>query len=85
MIFTDTTNGRNESFNILPEESKQASLSTSGIYTVTAYDIVNGSVYGPAVHCSAVVSVVVTATLSASVIRTKSKYIKTLCIINYYR
>ena len=59
-----------------------------GIYTVTAYDIVNGSVYGPAVHYSAVVSVLVTATLSASsissVIRTNSKYIKTLCIINYY-
>ena len=77
VIFTDTTNGRNNSFNItLPEESKQVSLSTGGNYTVTAYDIYNGSVYGPAVYHSTPVSVVI-PTLSpssiSSVIRTSSK------------
>ena len=76
VIFTDTTR-RSESFNItLPEESKQISLSTSGIYNVTAYDIYNGSVYGPAVHHSTPVSVVI-PTLSplstSSVIGTSSK------------
>ena len=88
VIFTDTTNGRNESFNItLPEESKQVSLSTSGIYTVTAYDIVNGSVCGPAVYYPTPVSVVI-PTLSpsstSSVIRTSSKYIKDTLYYNYY-
>ena len=77
VIFIDTTNGRNESFDImLPEESKQVSLSTSGSYTVTAYDIYNGSVYGPAVYYPTPVSVVM-PTLSplstSSVIGTRSK------------
>ena len=88
VIFTDTTNGRSESFNIiLPEESKQVSLSTSGNYTVTAYDIVNGSFYGPAVRHSTPVSVVI-PTLSpsstSSLIDTSSKYIKDTLYYNYY-
>ena len=61
VIFTDTTNGKNNYFNItLPEGSKQVSLSTSGIYNVTAYDIYNGSVYGPAVQYPTLVVVFVT-------------------------
>ena len=77
VIFTDTTNGRNEFFNItLPEESKQVSLSTSGIYTVTAYDIYNGSVCGPAVYYPTLVSVVIhtrSTSSASSVIDTSSK------------
>ena len=88
VIFTDTTNGRKDSFNItLPEESKQVSLSTSGTYTVIAYDIYNGSVYGPAVRHSTPVSVVI-PTLSpssiSSLIDASSKYIKNTLYYNYY-
>ena len=88
MIFTDTTNVRNESFNItLPEESKQVSLSTGGNYTVTVYDIYNGSVYGPAVRHSTLVSVVIPTlppSFTSSVIRASSKYIKDTLYYNYY-
>ena len=67
VIFTDTTNGRNESFNIiLPEESKQVSLSTSGIYTITAYDIVNESVYGPAVQYPTIKVIIIPCFSSAT-------------------
>ena len=88
VIFTDTNNGRNKSFNItLPEESKQVSLSTSGIYTVTAYDIYDGSVYGPAVYYSTPVSVVIptlSTSSTSSVIDASSKYIKDTLYYNYY-
>ncbi|XP_019856802.1 PREDICTED: uncharacterized protein LOC109585247 [Amphimedon queenslandica] len=50
VIFTDTSNGT--VFNVSLPLAQQPTLVTlpAGNYTVTAYDIINGSLYGPAVY-----------------------------------
>lgn len=67
----------NECFNIVGSHNTIISLSTSGNYTVTAYDIVkNGSFNGPAVAYSTLVEIVRVPlpTSSSSSIISESKY-----------
>ena len=50
VLFTDTDQELIESFNITGSDNTMISLSTSGNYTVMAFDIYNGSLFGPAVQ-----------------------------------
>lgn len=46
-MFSDTTQGLEESFNI--SGSRLISLNESGNYTVTAYDLTDDTIFGPAI------------------------------------
>ena len=61
VTFTDMSLGLEESFNITGSGRRQLSLQHSGNYTVTVYDIVNGSIIGPALHYSMPIEFIVTA------------------------
>ena len=72
VIFTHSGTGRNESFNITQSDAI-ISLSTSGNYTVTAYDINNRSIYGPAVYYPILVEVVIIPILALTSSGTNGK------------
>uniref|UniRef100_A0A1X7V0G5 Fibronectin type-III domain-containing protein n=1 Tax=Amphimedon queenslandica TaxID=400682 RepID=A0A1X7V0G5_AMPQE len=66
VMFTNTISRMNECFNIVGSHDTIISISTSGNYSVTAYDIVkNGSFNGPAIEYSTLVEIV-RVTLSTS-------------------
>lgn len=50
VAFNDTAQGIEKSFNITGLHEKLVPLTNNGNYTVTVYDLVNGSVIGPALE-----------------------------------
>ncbi|XP_019851265.1 PREDICTED: uncharacterized protein LOC109581525 isoform X2 [Amphimedon queenslandica] len=74
VAFNNTSHGRNEYFTITGSESTIISLSTSGVYNVTGYDIVNGSLYGPAVQYHKLVEVVIIPSSSMAFASSTNKW-----------
>lgn len=66
VTFTDMSLGLEESFNITGSGGTQISLQLSGNYTVTVYDIVNGSIIGPALQYPIPIEFIVTVLPSPS-------------------
>lgn len=66
VTFTDMILGLQESFNITGSGGTQLSLQHSGNYTVTVYDIVNGSIIGPALQYSIPIEFVISVLPSPS-------------------
>ena len=56
--FIDNVRNLNESFNITGPEQTPLTLKESGNYTVTVYDLVNGSIIGPAITYSKEIEVI---------------------------
>ena len=52
LIFFDNARGLKQSFNVTGSKKTQLKLKESGNYTVTVYDLVNGSIIGPAITYS---------------------------------
>ena len=66
VTFTDKNLDQEESFNITGSGGTQLSLQHSGNYTVTVYDIVNGSIIGPAFQYPIPIEFIVTLLPSPS-------------------
>ena len=67
VTFTDKGLRLEESFNITGSGGAQISLQHSGNYTVTVYDIVNGSIIGPAFQYPIPIEFIVTVLPSPTI------------------
>ena len=79
VIFTDTSNGRNEYFNITGSTEHIMVTLPAGNYTASVYEIANGSLYGPAfelIHVSIIKEI--PSISASSIIMSESK-----CNITY--
>ena len=66
VVFTDINQGLEESFHVTGSEDSLLTLSFSGNYSVTAYDIFNGSIFGPAVKHPFILAISVPSSASTS-------------------
>ena len=74
IVFNDTTQGLMESFDITGSGEMLLRISESGSYTLTAYDIVNGSIVGPAVLYAPVLIIVIPSVPISAYASTACKY-----------